>query len=367
MNATDGLNSLKKHIFYELMGLAGRVFILIKYSEGVVIGRRGFTPEEKKDGLVLVFNRRMNFSWDEEGIAVNLVFGNSPQKCYIPADAITAVYSPDINAQFVVSSQPPKTFVQEQAVEKGGGASSSEKGTSSSDSKTVIKVDFTKKKRTSLLFSMLLSILIPLSSNADNVKDCDYLIRAGQTESVIMDSKVILRQDSWNADAASCLVMAYYADNNKYMAFKQWKEAEDGLPKELLDKIHDNVWNYLPELLAEKEHRDNYTTTGGDCILRNITALKGDGYVVIGSFSNPFNSNQNRHLAGYKCSIIESPDNCAAIDLVCPECKLIEPEIEVAISGYSISGIRRLKDAINLSRNLQYIKKILELEAIRHK
>src|SRR5512136_1066987 len=99
------LGSLKRHVFFELLNLAGRVFVLVEPSESVVLGRRGFSEDEKKNGIVLVFNSKMKFDWDDKVIRATLVFGTAPQKCVIPVEAIIAVYSPEAGAQFIVS--PP--------------------------------------------------------------------------------------------------------------------------------------------------------------------------------------------------------------------------------------------------------------------
>lgn len=104
------VNGLKKHVFYELLNLAGRVFMLVRYSEHAVLGNRGFTAEEKENGIILVLNSRMNFQWDEYGITGTLVFGTSPQKCFIPLDDISAIYSPELGAQFIVSPVSGKTL-----------------------------------------------------------------------------------------------------------------------------------------------------------------------------------------------------------------------------------------------------------------
>ena len=140
METGTQLNNLKRHVFFEFLRLAGRVFILVGYSDGVVLGNRGFTAEEKENGIVLVLNSRMNFLWDEYGINVTLVFGASPQKCFIPADAITAVYSPELNAQLVLSRQAGQSLP---AGPEGGAASS----ISGESPRNVIKVDFTKKTK----------------------------------------------------------------------------------------------------------------------------------------------------------------------------------------------------------------------------
>jgi len=134
------MNSLKKDVFYRMLDMAGRAFIVARYSENVMIGNRGFTEEEKKDGIVLVFNKSMNFSWDDVGITSSLVFGTSPQKCFIPADDIVAIYSPELNSQFITPFQVPKvapegkdTVVTEPAREEKTGSN-------------VVKVDFRRKR-----------------------------------------------------------------------------------------------------------------------------------------------------------------------------------------------------------------------------
>ena len=134
------MNNLKRHIFYELMDIAGRVFILVRSSENVVLGKRSLTPEEKKNGVVLVFKSGMKFKWDDYGITATLVFGNLPQKCFIPAEQIEAVYSREVNAQFIVL--PVRDSVLE---EPAGGPARIE--VSSEPAGKIIKVDFTKKQK----------------------------------------------------------------------------------------------------------------------------------------------------------------------------------------------------------------------------
>ncbi|GAB4406854.1 MAG: hypothetical protein OHK0032_02000 [Thermodesulfovibrionales bacterium] len=135
-----GINELKKTVFYGMLDLAGRVFIVVRYSDNVVIGNRGFTMEEIKNGLVLVFNQRMNFSWDDSGITASLVFGTSPQKCFIPVDDIVMIYSPELNSQFITTSQPSK----DEPKDKGGPRRSGAPGT---DHAKVVQFDFKKRKR----------------------------------------------------------------------------------------------------------------------------------------------------------------------------------------------------------------------------
>lgn len=137
-----GLNNLKKTIFYEILNMAGRVFIAVRYSDNVFIGNRGFTNDERENGIVLVFNQRMSFVWDDSGISVKLVFGTSPEKCFIPAEDIMVVYSPELKAQFVVAPQP---FDTEKQVKDGEKTPSPDVGDAPEDSK-VVRVDFKKKK-----------------------------------------------------------------------------------------------------------------------------------------------------------------------------------------------------------------------------
>jgi hypothetical protein len=97
------LQELKTQVFLEMLDLAGRVFVLVRHSDNVVIGKRGFLPEEKEKGLVLVFNKEMNFQWEQTGISARLVFGDTPEHCFIPNDDILSVFSPELFAHFTVS------------------------------------------------------------------------------------------------------------------------------------------------------------------------------------------------------------------------------------------------------------------------
>ncbi len=169
MDTTAGLNDLKRHVFFSFMRLVGRVFILVRYTEDVLLGSREFTPEEIENGIVLVFNSKMNLQWDEYGITATLVFGTSPQKCFIPAGDIIAVYSAELSAQFVASPQAAKTFQndtgqpahlrRDQRAERpveafAGSRDEDEPGNPEKEGKpapetfrNVIKVDFTRKKK----------------------------------------------------------------------------------------------------------------------------------------------------------------------------------------------------------------------------
>lgn len=162
------LNNLKKHIFFEFLNMVGRVFIVVRYSDRVIIGNRGFTSEEKEKGIILVFNLKMKFHWDEHGINATLVFGTTPQKCFIPETDIIAIYSPELNAQFVASplsteiNSDRQGILETESLGEGRSPISHKEGIESINKfKTkkepklqknkkgghVIKVDFTKKRR----------------------------------------------------------------------------------------------------------------------------------------------------------------------------------------------------------------------------
>jgi hypothetical protein len=85
--------------FYDLLNDYGRVYVLIRHSGKSFIGKRGFTEEEKKKGLVLVFNEQnyKGLEWTEEGdISATLGFGaaNRAEKCFLHSDDIVSVFSP---------------------------------------------------------------------------------------------------------------------------------------------------------------------------------------------------------------------------------------------------------------------------------
>jgi hypothetical protein len=132
------LTDLKKHVFFELLDMAGRVFIHVRYSDDVLIGERGFLTEEREKGLILVFNARMNFDWNEHGISATLGFGTKNEKCFVPSDNVTSVFSPDLNAQFSVSPSAEEAG-QKKQIEKAV------KKVHSISKEKVIKVDFRKK------------------------------------------------------------------------------------------------------------------------------------------------------------------------------------------------------------------------------
>jgi len=131
-----GLNKLKQCVFYELLEIVGRVFIIVRYHEDVRIGSRGFLPEEREKGIVLVFNKKMNFNWHDWGIEARLVFGSSTEHCLIPVEHIIGIYSPELNTQFLSLYEESEEKVHARKVE----AEVDEKG-----GDKIIKVDFKKR------------------------------------------------------------------------------------------------------------------------------------------------------------------------------------------------------------------------------
>lgn len=133
---SQNLTDLKKQVFFGLLDMAGRVFIHVRYSDAVLIGDRGFLAEEKEKGLVLVFNAKMKFEWNEQGIEATLGFGPKTEKCFVPPENIISVFSPDLNAQFSISPAAAQEVGQKKQVEKKAHSIAKQK---------VIKVDFSRK------------------------------------------------------------------------------------------------------------------------------------------------------------------------------------------------------------------------------
>ncbi|NWF76508.1 MAG: hypothetical protein HXY53_08090 [Nitrospirae bacterium] len=94
-----------QELFYNILNDYGKVYIIVKYSENTVIGKRGFTDEEKNQGLILVFNQRnhKNLRWENDGsIVTTLGFGmnNRQENCFLHFDDIISVFSPDAKVKF---------------------------------------------------------------------------------------------------------------------------------------------------------------------------------------------------------------------------------------------------------------------------
>jgi hypothetical protein len=89
-----------QNVFYDLLNDYGQVYVVVRYSDKTTIGNRGFTEEEKKQGLILIFNQKNHktLQWTEDGsIITTLGFGagNRPEKCFLYFDDIVSVFSPD--------------------------------------------------------------------------------------------------------------------------------------------------------------------------------------------------------------------------------------------------------------------------------
>ena len=144
------LNGLKKQTFFSFLDAAGRVFIHVRPSGGAFIGERGFTPDELEKGIVLVFNSKMPFDWGQQGISATLVFGSSAQKCFIPADDIIAVFSPELEARLILDPPgggPPKDGFLPPEEQKTAASHDQTERNEDGGRKKLIKVDFRRKER----------------------------------------------------------------------------------------------------------------------------------------------------------------------------------------------------------------------------
>jgi len=102
-------------LFYDIWNDFGSVYLIVKYSDRTSIGKRGFTEEEMKQGLILVFNNKTNatLNWDAEGnLSCILAFGTRKEDVYIHHDDLQGVFSPEAGVQFLrgdlnKESEPP--------------------------------------------------------------------------------------------------------------------------------------------------------------------------------------------------------------------------------------------------------------------
>ncbi len=149
MNETD---LLKREVFSRLMEISGRVFILVRHSEKVIIGHRGFSEDEKQSGITLVFNRNMGFTWDDGGISATLSFGSTAEKCVIPSSDIMAISSPDAGIQMLFDPQKADALhamadplAKEETSEKEKGEEAENDKKAVDPEEKVIRVDFKKR------------------------------------------------------------------------------------------------------------------------------------------------------------------------------------------------------------------------------
>jgi len=95
-----------QRLFYDIWNDFGSVYLLVNYSSRTSIGKRGFTEEERKQGLVLVFNNKTNntLDWDAEGnLNCVLAFGTRKEDIYIHHDDLLGVLSREAGVQFLRS------------------------------------------------------------------------------------------------------------------------------------------------------------------------------------------------------------------------------------------------------------------------
>jgi hypothetical protein len=125
-------------LFYDIWNDFGTVYLLVRYSRKTIIGKRGFTEEEMKRGLVLAFNNKTNtkLDWDAEGnISCVLAFGTQKEDIYIHHDDLLGVFSTQAGVQFLRSDNSSEP------------ATSPEKDAGQVDAKQVVSMsDFKKRK-----------------------------------------------------------------------------------------------------------------------------------------------------------------------------------------------------------------------------
>jgi hypothetical protein len=116
-------------LFYDIWNDFGSVYLLVKHSGNTVIGKRGFTEQEMKQGLILVFNNKTNnkLNWDEEGnLTCVLAFGTRKEDLFIHHDDLLGVFSAEAGVQYLRSdvnkTEPmPPPPPPEQGMEQGDG------------------------------------------------------------------------------------------------------------------------------------------------------------------------------------------------------------------------------------------------------
>jgi hypothetical protein len=95
-----------QRLFYDIWNDFGSVYLIVNHSDKTRIGLRGFTEEERKRGLVLVFNNKTNntMDWDDEGnLSCVLAFGARNEDVYIHHGDLLGVFSREAGVQFLRS------------------------------------------------------------------------------------------------------------------------------------------------------------------------------------------------------------------------------------------------------------------------
>ena len=135
----------KREVFNRLMDMSGRVFLLVRHSEKVIIGHRGFSEDEKQKGITLVFNPDMHFIWDEAGISATLSFGSTAEKCVIPTSDIVAIFSPEAGVQTIFDPERLELLTKDEKVQEEEVSKDPAPEVDGSTDDKVIRVDFHKK------------------------------------------------------------------------------------------------------------------------------------------------------------------------------------------------------------------------------
>lgn len=132
-------------LFYDLWNDFGSVYLVVSHSDRTSIGKRGFSEDEKKQGLILVFNNKTNtkLNWDDEGnLTCVLAFGARKEEVFIHHDDLRAVFSPDAHVQFV------RNDTGTEVVEPGPELlPAEEKEPEQGDKKQVVSIDKFRKRK----------------------------------------------------------------------------------------------------------------------------------------------------------------------------------------------------------------------------
>jgi len=127
-----------QRLFYDIWNDFGTVYLLVKYSSKTIIGKRGFTEEEMKRGLILVFNNKTNnaLDWDAEGnLTCVLAFGARKEDIFIHHDDLLGVFSTEAGVQFLRSDNSNEP------------AASPEMDAEHGDAKQVVSMNNFKKRK----------------------------------------------------------------------------------------------------------------------------------------------------------------------------------------------------------------------------
>ena len=127
-----------QRLFYDIWNDFGSVYLLVKHSDRSSIGKRGFTEEEKKQGLILVFNNKTNntLDWDTEGnLTCVLAFGTHKEEVYVHHDDLHGVFSPEAGLQLLRSDVSKET------------KTSPETDVEHADSKQIVSISNFKKRK----------------------------------------------------------------------------------------------------------------------------------------------------------------------------------------------------------------------------